>query len=94
MLGRDEAALLMHGRQQQILENALPSSVPAPPRDWGTPYARLARQVGLDPDVSAAHAAVGHFLDPLLDGTVGDDSRWEPTTGHWERAMHPAENEG
>lgn len=32
MLGREEAGLLMHGRQQKILENALPSSVPAPPR--------------------------------------------------------------
>lgn len=32
MLGREEAELLVRGRQQKILENALPSTVPAPPR--------------------------------------------------------------
>jgi protein-tyrosine phosphatase len=32
MLGKEEAALLMRGRQQKILENALPSTVPPPPR--------------------------------------------------------------
>lgn len=68
---------------------SLPTSVPPPPRDWGDPYARLARQVSLDPDVAAAHAAVARFLDPLLDGTAGDEDRWEPTTGHWERAAAP-----
>lgn len=31
MLGRAEAELLVHGRQQRILANALPSSVPPPP---------------------------------------------------------------
>jgi predicted nucleotidyltransferase component of viral defense system len=69
-----------------------PAAVPQPPRDWGTPYARLARQVGLDPDVTAAHAVVARFLDPVLDGTVGDEDRWEPATGGWERAAHPGES--
>jgi protein-tyrosine phosphatase len=32
MLGREEAQLLVRGRQQKILEDALPSEVPAPPR--------------------------------------------------------------
>lgn len=68
---------------------SLPTAVPPPPRDWGDPYARLARQVGLAPEVAAAHAAVASFLDPLLDGTAGDEDRWEPATGQWERAAAP-----
>lgn len=32
MLGKEEAALVMRGRQQMILENAVPSTVPPPPR--------------------------------------------------------------
>jgi hypothetical protein len=68
-----------------------PIAVPPPPRDWGTPYARLARQVGLDPDVSAAHAAVARFLDPLLDKIAGGEDRWEPMTELWERTEHPGE---
>lgn len=32
MLGREEAQLLVRGRQQKILENAPPSAVPPPPR--------------------------------------------------------------
>jgi len=70
-----------------------PIAVPPPPRDWGIPYARLARQVGLDPDASAAHAAVARFLGPVLDGTAGDGTRWEPTAGRWERAASPVTEE-
>jgi predicted nucleotidyltransferase component of viral defense system len=70
-----------------------PLAVPPPPRDWGTPYARLARQVGLDPDLSAAHTVAAHFLDPVLDGTAGDDDRWVSTTARWECTMHPGERE-
>ena len=69
-----------------------PTAVPPPPRDWDSPYARLARQVGLDPDVLAAHSVVAHFLDPVLDGTAGDDDRWVPTMGRWERTTRPDEN--
>jgi protein-tyrosine phosphatase len=32
MLGREEAELLVRGRQEKILENALPSDVPSPPQ--------------------------------------------------------------
>lgn len=32
MVGKEEAALLVRGRQQKILANAMPSTVPAPPR--------------------------------------------------------------
>jgi predicted nucleotidyltransferase component of viral defense system len=66
-----------------------PTAVPPPPRDWANPFARLARQVGLDPEVAAAHAAVASFLDPVLDGTAGDEDRWEPATGQWERSAAP-----
>lgn len=68
---------------------SLPTAVLPPPRDWANPYARLARQVGLDPDVAAAHAAVARFLDPLRDGTAGDEDRWGPATGRWECAAAP-----
>jgi len=59
---------------------------PSPPADWGPAYRRLAREVGLDPDVRAGFALAAAFLDPILAGSMSDRARWEPLGGVWEEA--------
>jgi hypothetical protein len=62
----------------------LPITLPTPPADWGPAYRRMAREVGLDPDVRTGFALAAAFLDPLLAAIVSDRARWEPLNGVWE----------
>lgn len=63
----------------------LPTVLPTPPADWGPAYGRLAREVGLDPDVRTGFALAAAFLDPILAGTVSDRAQWESLRGAWEK---------
>lgn len=62
-------------------QQPLPASFPPPPAEWRQPYRRLAREVGLQDDVRAAHAVVALLIDPLLRGEPVD--RWDPTVRAW-----------
>jgi len=62
----------------------LPAALPLPPADWGPAYRRLAREIGIDPDLRTGFAVTATFLDPILAGTVSDRARWEPLLGTWE----------
>lgn len=59
----------------------LPSSLPAPPGEWATPYGRLADEVGVEPDLTAAFAVAAEFLDPILAGRSA--GTWDPTLRSW-----------
>lgn len=59
----------------------MPSSLPAPPAEWAGPYARLATEVGLPPDLGSGHARAAALLDPVLRGTAA--GRWDPQRGRW-----------
>jgi hypothetical protein len=61
----------------------LPTTFPAPPPDWVTPYRRLAQELDLDPDVIAGHALVERFLDPVLAGTLTGQANWNPQAVRW-----------
>jgi hypothetical protein len=63
----------------------LPSSVPAPPREWAVPYRALAEEVGLDPDLSVGHRLASAFLEPILAAESGL-IRWDPDTLKWLRS--------
>jgi hypothetical protein len=80
--GRLQEAL--HATFAQRGTHPLPAVLSAPPADWGPAYRRLAREVGLDPDVRIGFALAAAFLDPLLAGTDSDRARWEPLNGAWE----------
>lgn len=59
----------------------LPRALPLPPPEWKTPYAKLARAVGLDEDLAAGHAAAAALLNPVLAGdSIGE---WDPEHGAW-----------
>jgi predicted nucleotidyltransferase component of viral defense system len=60
----------------------LPSSVPAPPPEWGVPYRALADEVGLDPDPSAGHGLAARFLDPVLTAKPGI-THWDAEQLRW-----------
>jgi predicted nucleotidyltransferase component of viral defense system len=59
----------------------LPSSLPAPPAEWATPYGRLADEVGVEPDLTAAFAVAAAFLDPILAGRSA--GTWDPILRGW-----------
>jgi predicted nucleotidyltransferase component of viral defense system len=61
----------------------LPSSLPAPPREWARPYRALAEEVGLDPDPLAGHRLAAAFLDPVIADTLGL-ARWDAVAVQWQ----------
>ena len=67
--------------------HALPPNLPPPPPNWAAPYARLAKEVGLEPDLTPAQARAAAFLDPVL--AIGARGRWDPTTATWTATPDP-----
>ena len=63
--------------------HTIPLALHLPPATWGPTYRQLAAEVGLDPTISTGHHLAASFLDPVLDGTVADDARWNPSRGSW-----------
>lgn len=62
--------------------HSLPARLPRPPADWRVPYGRMARDIGLDPDLDAGHATAARLLDPVFTGDVISAS-WNPSTRNW-----------
>lgn len=60
----------------------LPTSLPPPPAAWADPYRRLATEVGVEHDLSAAFDRAGSFLDPILAGR--SDGAWQPGSKTWD----------
>ena len=79
------------GRLRRALEttfstrdtHSLPSALPPPPSEWRTPYRTMAREVGLDPDVSAGYEQARRFLDPVLAGATAMEARWYQARLEW-----------
>lgn len=76
---RLRAALVgvFEGREQQ----ALPEAFPPPPSEWKVPYEKLAKEVGIDPDVVAGPGEARNLLDEILGGR--DNGSWDPLKGAW-----------
>jgi hypothetical protein len=71
--GAPDAALLRDAMNRTFAHRAnhlLPTALPAPPPDWRVPYARMARDIGLDPDLDAGHSVAARMLNPVLSGKV------------------------
>jgi hypothetical protein len=67
---------------EQRARQPLPEALPAPPDDWQRPFALLAADVGIDPDLDAAFKQAAAFLDPVLaKPTMG---RWDPAVMRWQ----------
>ncbi len=60
----------------------LPVRLPLPPADWRVPYRRMCRDIGLEPDLHAGHAAGARLLDPVLTGDVVSGT-WDPSASGW-----------
>ena len=60
----------------------VPPTLPDPPPDWRVPYGRMAREIGLDPDLDAGHVLAARLLDPVLSGDVAS-ATWNPGDGAW-----------
>jgi predicted nucleotidyltransferase component of viral defense system len=83
--GAPNAALLRIAMGQTFGRRAgqpLRPMLPDPPADWRVPYGRMAREIGLDPDLEAGHALAARLLDPILSGEVGAGT-WRLGHGGW-----------
>ena len=60
----------------------LPAALPRPPADWRVPYARMAREVGLDAELDRGYELAARLLDPGLSGDLGA-AAWEPAARNW-----------
>jgi hypothetical protein len=61
----------------------LPAALPATPSGWAVPYARMADDLGLDPDAADGHRLAAAFLDPVLSGSAPASARWDPVARRW-----------
>lgn len=83
--GSPDAALLHIAMDRTFARRAsqrVPPALPGPPPDWRVPYARMAREIGLDPDLEAGHALAGRMLDPILSREVAAGT-WRLGHGEW-----------
>ena len=60
----------------------LPAALPRPPADWRVPYARMAREVGLDAELVRGYELAARLLDPVFSGDVRA-AGWEPAAQSW-----------
>lgn len=88
LIGREariDAAILVRALSDTFNRRGMhpqPGSFPEPPADWRTPYGRLAREVGLPPDLRDGTRAASVLLDPVLSGSVVAGV-WDPASGTW-----------
>jgi predicted nucleotidyltransferase component of viral defense system len=66
---------------EQRARQPLPNALPSPPSSWARPYAVLAREVGIEVDIEAGHAAAARLLDPVLQSEAG--GHWDPNARCW-----------
>jgi hypothetical protein len=64
--------------------HGVPETLPSPPRDWRVPYARMADEVGLAPDLDVGFEVASLLLNPILGDTVRTGT-WVPATQRWAR---------
>jgi hypothetical protein len=63
---------------------ALPSHLPHPPESWRQPYASMAKEVRIDPELATGHACVAAFLNPILAEESSSDIYWDPSAQRWQ----------
>ena len=61
-----------------------PSRLAPPPDDWKLSFARMAKQVNLDPRLETNYAMACRFLDPVLARET-HDAYWNPDSHTWIR---------
>jgi hypothetical protein len=76
---RLRAALVgvFEGRRQ----HPLPKQRPPPPGDWAVPYRKLAKQVGISPELRTGYLDAVALLDTVLTGRA--EGRWNPKRARW-----------
>jgi Nucleotidyl transferase AbiEii toxin, Type IV TA system len=80
-LGELDSERLLRALQRTFETRAsqpLPDALPHPPRAWERPYAEMAREARMPPDLDAGYRAAAELLDPVLSSPI--------KTGRWDRA--------
>lgn len=86
---RDRAAETVSGpsRSDRVGRSSTPDQVAAAvrtavARGIATTFGRMTRDINLDPDIGAGHAAAAGRLDPILAGEVLS-ATWDVARGRW-----------
>ena len=77
--GRLRAALVgvFEGRRQ----HPLPNTLSRPPIAWTVPYRKMAKEVGISPELLDGYQEAATFLDPILSGST--KGQWDPKRARW-----------
>lgn len=73
--------LALEATFQMRASQPLPKAMPAPPRSWERPYAELAREAGITPDLDTGYSKAAELLDPVLSSTA--PGRWDRASRRW-----------
>jgi hypothetical protein len=76
---RLRAALM--GVFERRRQHKLPKQLPPPPADWNVPFRKLARDVGISPDLKAGYVVAAAMLDLILVGPA--KGQWDPKRRQW-----------
>jgi len=63
--------------------HGLPVTMPRASADWRVAFGRIARDIGLDPDIVVGHATAAGMLEPILAGEV-PSATWAAAGGRWK----------
>lgn len=67
---------------QRRATHPLPDQLPSPPGTWRTPYAKLAKEIGIDADLDAGTRRAKAFIDPVLRNRTISGA-WDPSRAGW-----------
>ncbi len=67
---------------EQRARQRLPKALPAPPDSWRRPFALLASEVGIDPNLDAAFKHASALVDPVF--AKHTSGRWDPAAMGWQ----------
>ena len=73
----------LHRTFETRATHVLPLSFPAPPTEWEAPFRRLAKDLSVPTNLQEAYRMAAAFLNPVLDGDVDKEARWDPGLQTW-----------
>lgn len=78
-----ELRLALERTFQKRGRHTIPRQLPSPPPMWELRYPPMADAVGLSPNIRDGYEAAADFLNPVLSGSVTNETTWDPRHQAW-----------